>query len=280
MTGISRPGRLARRALAALSPYAVRSFSRLILPMVTTLEPPIQAAPTAAPSGARARRGELAMALQEVFTAAVRLRAHRSRVADAGAFRAQIKHLLAAADREGARAGYDRSSLEMATFASIALIDESVLNSGEPALAGWASQSLQEEVFGDHMAGETFFTRLDELLGRQDSEETADVLEVFILCLLLGFRGRYAVADRGSLDARLRAAREKVARVRGPRGALSPAWTLPVDEAVPAARDPWVRRLWLAALALAVLAVVLYVAATLNLSSWVREIARLAGGPG
>jgi type VI secretion system protein ImpK len=245
--------------------------------MVTTLEAPSRTPPAAAGTP---RRGELALALQEAFTAAVRLRAHRSRVADAGAFRAQVKHLLAAANRDAAQAGYDPQSVKLAIYACVALVDESVLNSGEPALAGWASQSLQEEVFGDHMAGETFFAYLDDLLGRPDSEETADVLEVFALCLLLGFRGRYAAADRGSLDARLRAAREKVARIRGGRGALSPAWPLPVGETVPAAHDPWVRRLWIAALAAVAVALVLFVVYRLDLNSWLGEIQSLAGGAG
>jgi type VI secretion system protein ImpK len=241
--------------------------------MVTTLEAPPRPA-----TAARPRRGELALALQEAFTAAVRLRAHRSRVADAGAFRAQVKHLLSAANRDATQAGYDPGSVKLALYACIAFVDESVLNSGEPALAGWHSQSLQEEVFGDHMAGETFFAYLDELLGRPDSDEAADVLEVFVLCLLLGFRGRYAAADRGSLDARLRAAREKVERIRGARAPLSPLWPLPADEAVPAAGDPWVRRLWLAALAAAALALVLFVAYSMSLSSWVGEIRSLVPG--
>ena len=242
--------------------------------MVTTLEAPPRPSSAAAPP----RRGELALALQEVFTAAVRLRAHRSRVADAAAFRAQVKQLLAAAGRDAAQAGYDPASVKLAVYASIALIDECVLNSGEPALAGWASQSLQEEVFGDHMAGETFFVYLDDLLTRQDGEETADVLEVFVLCLLLGFRGRYAVAEAGSLDTRLRAAREKVARIRGERGAFSPSWPLPANETAPRARDPWVRRLWIAALASIVLAIVLFAAYRASLNGWVGEIQSLAGG--
>ena len=245
--------------------------------MVTTLDPPVPAA-SAPASSARPRRGELALAFQEAFTAAVRLRNGRQRVADADAFRAQVKHLLALANRDATQAGYDPRSVKLAVYAYAAFLDESVLGSREPALASWARQSLQEEVFGEHMAGETFFARLDELLGRQDSDETADVLEVFLLCLLLGFRGRYAATDRGALDAHVRAAREKVARIRGPREPLSTLWPLPADEAVPVARDPWVRRLWLAAGASFVLAVLLFLAYRASLGSWVGQIQALAAG--
>ena len=242
--------------------------------MVTTLDPPVHAAP--APGAARPRRGELALALQEAFTAAVRLRTHRQRAADADAFRAQIKHLLALANREATQAGYDPRSVKLAVYAYVAFLDESVLGSGESGLASWPRQSLQEEVFGDHMAGETFFAHLDQLLARQDSDETADVLEVFLLCLLLGFRGRYAASDRGALDAHVRAAREKVARIRGGREPLSPLWPLPADEAVPAADDPWVPRLWRAAAAAGGLALVLYALFRLSLGSWLGEILALA----
>ena len=55
-------------------------------------------------------RGRLALALQEAFTVAVRLRANRQVAADADSFRAQIRHLLSAADRD-ARAARDRLRL-------------------------------------------------------------------------------------------------------------------------------------------------------------------------
>lgn len=243
--------------------------------MVSILDPPVHAAPA---SAARPRGGELALAFQEAFTAAVRLRNGRQRVADADAFRAQVRHLLALAHRDATQAGYDGRTVKLATYAYTAFLDESVLGSREAALATWARQSLQEEVFGDHMAGETFFTRLDELRARPDSDETADLLEVFVLCLLLGFRGRYAATDRGALDAHVRAAREKVARIRGGREPLSALWPLPADEAVPADHDPWVPRLWRAAAAAVALAVLLFVVYRLSLGSWVGEIRALAPG--
>jgi type VI secretion system protein ImpK len=240
--------------------------------MVTTLDP---APPRSAPARVRPRRGELALALQEAFTAAVRLRSQRQRVADAGAFRDQVKQLLALASRDAAQAGYDPRFVKLAVYAYVAFLDESVLGSGEPGLASWPRQSLQEELFDDHMAGERFFAHLDDLLGRQDADELADLLEVFLLCLLLGFRGRYA-ADRGALDARVRATREKVARIRGGREPLSPLWPLPAGEAAPVTRDPWTGRLWTAAAATAALAFFLFLTYSLLLGRWVGEIQALS----
>jgi type VI secretion system protein ImpK len=223
---------------------------------------------------APARRGELALVLQEAFTVAARLRANRPVATDAEAFRLQVKQLLSGADQEARRLGYDPAFVRLAIYAFVAFLDESVLNSTQPMFAGWARQPLQEEVFGDHMAGETFFAHLDELLSRQDSEEVADVLEVFLLCMLLGFHGRYGIGDGGGLHARIATAQEKIQRIRGLHP-FSPAAELPAGETAPVARDPWVPRL--TALALASLAgvIVLWLAFHLSLGSQVEDLRSL-----
>ncbi|HUE96312.1 MAG TPA: type IVB secretion system protein IcmH/DotU [Longimicrobiaceae bacterium] len=199
-------------------------------------------APARWPHGITAPRGSLALAFQEVFTVAIRVRARRQTAPDGDSFRGHVKQLLAAADRDARQLGYDAESVKLAVYALIALIDESVLNSNQPMFAAWPRQSLQEEVFGDHIAGENFFVHLQELLGRQDSEELADLLEVFELCILLGFRGRYALGHAG-LDSVLGAVQQKIARIRGGRAPLSPSAALPAEEVIPESRDPWLRRL-------------------------------------
>src|SRR5690606_3296362 len=87
-----------------------------------------------------ARRGQLALALQEPFTVAIRLRANRQVAADADSFRAHIKQLLNAADREARRLGYDGEYVRLAVYAYIAFLDESVLNSEQPMFAAWPRQ--------------------------------------------------------------------------------------------------------------------------------------------
>lgn len=207
---------------------------------------------------ASGRRGELALALQEAFTVAVRLRTRRQVAANAQAFRAHVKQLLQSADRQARAAGYDPAQVRLAIYAYVAFLDESVLNSGQSMFAEWGRQPLQEEVFGDHVAGETFFRQLSELLNRQDSEELADLLEVYLLCLLLGFGGKHA-ADPGTLQAMQGAVQEKIRRVRGGPPPFAPQWSLPEGEQVTADRDPWVPRLGVAAIATLVLALALWV---------------------
>lgn len=215
--------------------------------------------PRAAAAG-HAVRGELALSLQEAFTVAVRLRAGRQVATDAASFRVHIKQLLAAADQRARSIGYDGDTVKLAVYAFIALLDESVLTSGQPMFADWARQPLQEEVFGEHMAGENFFRTVQDLLGRQDSEAVADLLEVYQLCMLLGFHGRYGRGDPAGVQTVMSAVHAKIHRIRGGVPAtFAPDWELPVDEKVAAGRDVLARRLGLAAAAAAALAALLFV---------------------
>src|SRR4051812_15068181 len=103
------------------------------------------------------RRGRLAVALQEPLTTIARLRADKQVAADAESFRIRIKQVLAAREQEAGALGYAGDDVRFALFAVIAFLDETVLNSGQAMFADWPRKTLQEEVFGVHMAGELFF---------------------------------------------------------------------------------------------------------------------------
>jgi type VI secretion system protein ImpK len=213
---------------------------------------------------AASRAGGLAIALQEAFTVAARLRASRQSAQDAASFRAHVKSLLSAADSDARSRGYDPDHVKLAIYAYIAFLDETVLNSAQPMFALWTRQPLQEEIFGEHMAGENFFRYLNDLLGRADSTDLADVLEVYLLCLLLGFRGRF-MNDPGSLQGLMMSLQQKILRIRGTRSTISPIWMLPQNERVEAAADPWFRRLLLGTFTALAVALVVWVLYTLVL---------------
>jgi type VI secretion system protein ImpK len=132
--------------------------------------------------------------------------------------------------------------------------------------ADWPRRPLQEEVFGVHMAGELFFQYLQQLLGRSDSDDLADVLEVYELCLLLGYKGRYSASRGAELQLLAAQLSEKIERVHGGVGELSPSWR-PSQTEIAAPPDRWVPRLVGAAVAAAVLALVLYVGFAVSLHS-------------
>jgi len=226
------------------------------------------------------RRGELALALQEAFTVAVRLRAGRQVATDASSFRVHVKQLLAAADQRARASGYDGETVKLAVYAYIALLDESVLGSANPIFADWSRQPLQEEVFGEHMAGENFFRTLQDLLARPDADALADLLEVYQLCLLVGFHGRYGTADPGSLHAVNAAIRTKIERIRGgafTAAELAPDWRLPANEQLARGRDRWSRRLLVIAGAALGVTIALFLLYQLLLRSGISELRTLVG---
>ena len=218
--------------------------------------------------------GRLALILQELLTAVARLRSDRQAVPDAAAFRAQLLELVRRADQEAQAAGYAPADARLAIFAAVALLDESALNSRQPALADWSRRPLQEELFGGHMGGEWFFQHVEQLLARQDSPALTDLLEVHHLCLLLGFRGRYGLDDRGALHAIAAQLDDRVKRSRGAPGDLVPDWRPPNDAIT--GRDPWIRRLVIGLAASVVLAVAIWGAAALSLRGSAQGLDALA----
>ena len=147
------------------------------------------------PSAVASRSDNLALILQEVLTAVVRLRSNRQAVSDANSFRIHMREALKAADQEARKRGYNADTIRDAVFAVVAFLDESILNSRNPLFADWPRKPLQEELFGTHIAGEVFFQNLQRLVGQSDSPELADLLEVYYLCILLGFAGRYSAGN-------------------------------------------------------------------------------------
>ena len=212
------------------------------------------------------RRENLALCFQELFTAIVRVRFNLQSVPSAESFRANAKELIRMATQDAAGRGYTGEDVKVAAFAVVAFLDESVLTSKNAVFSTWSRLTLQEELFGEHMAGETFFRYVQLLLSRRDSAETVDVLEVYYLCMLLGYRGRYGSSGEGELRAIMESIKGKTNRVRGSTP-LSPAWALPGDPPLPKQRDPWLRRMvWVAALTAGV-ALVTFAASEWTLAS-------------
>lgn len=162
------------------------------------------------------------MLYQGALTAAVRIQAGRQQIGAPSALRRRMKDVIAEIDREALKRNYTTAQTSETHFAFIAFLDEVILNSDDPMRDEWAKKPLQEEVFGVSTAGEQFFHKLEHLLSLPDSPELTDVFEVFLLCLLLGFQGRYIRGSRAELDVYTRKLEQRLERTRGQQGALSP----------------------------------------------------------
>jgi type VI secretion system protein ImpK len=206
----------------------------------------------------------------------VRLRANRQHVENAEAFRANIRGLLKKAAAEAAQRGYTAEDTRVGTFAVVALLDETVLTLGNPVFHDWQRAPLAVELYGMGVAGEIFFSSVDRLLARKDSTSLADLLEVYYLCLLLGFGGRYGRGGSADLRDYTNRVGERIRQIRGTSPPLSPSWS-PDPGAIAMRRaDPWTRRLAFAVGACLLLALVLFAGFRLSLGSGVSELSSMA----
>ena len=233
-------------------------------------------APIQEATSAPARTSNLALLFQELFTAVVRLRANRQEVNNAQVFRSQVLQAIKLADQNARAAGYIDEDIQLGIFALVAFLDESILNLRKPVFNDWVRKPLQEELFGRHVAGEIFFQNLEQLLGRRDSPELADLLEVYYLCLLLGYLGRYSLASRGDLRALMGHTQDKIDRIRKTTADLSPNWSLPAETARYAYSDPWTRRLMIGCAACGLVTLLLFAGYKVSLNSEVSSLRQLS----
>jgi type VI secretion system protein ImpK len=229
-----------------------------------------------AASAPSAGRANLALIYQEILTAITRFRSNRQAVTDAASFRNQLKGAIGAAEAEATRAGYGSEDVRLATFAVVALLDESILNSNNPIFADWPRMPLQEELFGVHTAGEMFFQCVDRLMAKGDSPVAMDVLEVYDLCMLLGYRGKYSLSGQESVRSIAASASEKLQRARGGVHPLAPHWAPPNDAVRQTATDPWVRALLFGALGALLIALLFFVGFKFSLISGASALRAIA----
>ncbi|HET7835038.1 MAG TPA: DotU family type IV/VI secretion system protein [Variovorax sp.] len=123
---------------------------------------------------------------------------------DAPMLAARLQPLLAAAQHDALTLGASDEDVRSALFAVSAWIDEALLTCDWPAADAWQRLLLQRQFFGVSNAGVAFFERLAGLgVGH------ADAVEVYVLCLSMGFQGRFGHGGdaRELADIRLRAMR-------------------------------------------------------------------------
>jgi type VI secretion system protein ImpK len=218
------------------------------------------------------RTDNLALIFQEVLTAIVRLRSNRQELSDAESFRFYMREAIKTAIQDARnKGGYNADDIKMATLALVGFLDESVLNLRNPMFADWPRKPLQEELFGIHMAGEIFFRNLEQLMGRSDSADLADLLEVHYLCLLLGYGGRYSIGGKGELQSVTLATGERIRRIRGV--SHDPFMeVLSEPEVVKVTEDPWVKKFLIVAIACFVLTIALFITFKITLGSSASQV--------
>jgi type VI secretion system protein ImpK len=119
---------------------------------------------------------------------------------DAGidAFDAEISAALDMAQMRAQSQGIPTLECKNALFAVCAWVDETLMRARLQGFDLWPSRMLQQRYFNTTRAGIQFFERLDNLSSRD-----LELREVFLICLTLGFQGKYALkgmeAERDAL---------------------------------------------------------------------------------
>ena len=162
----------------------------------------------------------------------------------------RITALLDQMEKKCADGGVSRADIDDAKYAVVAFVDEQIFRSPWKGRQQWMLEPLQFSIYGENTAGEGFFTRME---GLENDATRAHVLEVYYLCLALGFEGKYAVKGPAALGAVIESVGQKLARSLPDTETVSPHG-LPPDARTRGGRDLPVVGLAMATLLVAVIA--------------------------
>lgn len=144
---------------------------------------------------------------------------------DANLFRTSIQLTLTEFSKKAEKLGISADDIHDAKYAFCATVDELILTAQFNIRDEWQRQPLQLIFFGEQLAGENFFVKLEEL--RNQGSRRLQALEVFHICLLLGFQGKYMIEGQEKLSYLVSRLGEEIAHHKGKRNPFSPRWAIP-----------------------------------------------------
>lgn len=169
----------------------------------------------------RANPNDLIAFAGPVFDLILRLKA--GIVAPSNDLRPKIASLLDDFERRGEKYRFSSKIIQVSKFALASFVDETVLSNNFNLKEEWEKNPLQLEYFGEHLAGNKFFEKLAAMLKQIDV--TADAVEIYYVCMLLGFKGRYAVYEKDRLLSIMQETANALVRAGKIRPVeLSPHW--------------------------------------------------------
>lgn len=158
-------------------------------------------------------------------------------------FRQEVLNGLQKIESEAPQHGIEREDAARAVYALSLFMDEQVAESEWNGKMQWLNEPLSIVKLQDPEGGVTFFTYLDQFGERQKA-----VKEVYLVCLALGFRGKYAELDVTQQAAKIAEVRQKLLRSIHPtplesRDVLFPeayVEAAPLEEESPAPPAWWI----------------------------------------
>jgi type VI secretion system protein ImpK len=142
-------------------------------------------------------------------------------------FRQEVLAALQKIESEAPESGIDREDAQDAIYALSLFLDEDVATSEWTGKLQWANEPLYAVKLQDPEGGINFFRKLDEMGDRRRA-----VKEIFLVCLAMGFRGKYAELEPAQQAAKLGEIRQRVLR------SIHPTPLDNVEELFPEAYEP------------------------------------------
>jgi len=184
--------------------------------------------------------------------------------ADPAGLRQQLLERVGQFEEQTRANGVPAPKISAARYLLCSFMDEVVAATPWGASGIWAERNLLQEFHEERSGGDKAFKLLERL--GEDVAANADLLELYYVCLALGFEGRYRGAPNGR--AQLDAIAERVADIVSPAGGGKDSRTLSLRwQGAPAQRSR--------TLAVLPLWVVLAVGASLVLGVWLLLSTRL-----
>ncbi len=190
----------------------------------------------------------------------------RSVPKDTDEFSRHIQKFLEQFERAAQKNHFSAEDIFDAKYAFCAAIDEAVLSSQMNIRDNWERRPLQLLLFGDQLAGEHFFDTLET--ARNGGASRINALEVFHMCLLIGFKGRYLLEGPEKLKYMTQQLGEQIAHIKGKPALFAPHWSAPDSISNAIKRDI---PLWVIGSLLALLGLLAYVGLDWHGSSAVQQ---------
>lgn len=181
-------------------------------------------------------------------------------------FSGNIQKFLDQFERSAKKNNFSAEDIFDAKYAFCATVDEAVLTSKLNIREVWERRPLQLVLFGDQLAGEHFFDKLET--ARNGGASRINALEVFHMCLLVGFAGRYLLEGPEKLKYLTSQLGEQIAHIKGKAAAFAPHWAAPDSISNAIKRDI---PLWIIASVLALLGLIAYVGLDWHASSTIQQ---------
>jgi type VI secretion system protein ImpK len=122
-----------------------------------------------------------------------------SQPSDVGALRARLVEMVKDFDAAMLKQGVSDEQRNIARYALCTVVDETIQMTPWGASANWAQQSLLIHFFKENWGGEKFFQILDKM--SESPSRFVELLELFYICLALGFMGRFHLSDAAGRQA-------------------------------------------------------------------------------